>query len=220
MRDTPPKPAEPTPGHYRHYKDNPYRVIGLALHSETREWLVVYEALYGDGGMYVYGKTTLAQLMAVHMPNGSEASIHGKFEIRGGVGTPGRLSFGVRGRVKMPPFRIANSSPTINITETGPFIVLDKPTAIRTITIEQATDAAKEVGAYVKFWMPVPPDDPDAAYWIIKREGSANNIVILNGKYMPAAGAGEARPGFCRIHLEGGVWRLSGGSGCNWDTDA
>ena len=53
MRDTPPKPAEPTPGHYRHYKDNPYRVIGLALHSETREWLVVYEALYGDGGLFV-----------------------------------------------------------------------------------------------------------------------------------------------------------------------
>lgn len=53
MRDTPPKPAEPTPGLYRHYKDNPYRVIGLALHSETLEWLVVYEALYGEGGLFV-----------------------------------------------------------------------------------------------------------------------------------------------------------------------
>jgi hypothetical protein len=53
MRDAPPKPAEPRPGLYRHYKDNPYRVIGLALHSETREWLVVYEALYGDGGLFV-----------------------------------------------------------------------------------------------------------------------------------------------------------------------
>jgi hypothetical protein len=53
MHDAPPKPAEPTPGLYRHYKDNPYRVIGLALHSETREWLVVYEALYGDGGLFV-----------------------------------------------------------------------------------------------------------------------------------------------------------------------
>jgi hypothetical protein len=53
MRSTPPKPSEPQPGLYRHYKDNPYRVHGIALHSETREWLVVYEALYGDGGWFV-----------------------------------------------------------------------------------------------------------------------------------------------------------------------
>ena len=53
MRTLPSKPAEPTPGLYRHYKDNPYRVHGVALHSETREWLVVYEALYGDGGWFV-----------------------------------------------------------------------------------------------------------------------------------------------------------------------
>lgn len=53
MRTPPPKPAEPTPGLYRHYKDKPYRVHGLALHSETREWLVVYEALYDEGGWFV-----------------------------------------------------------------------------------------------------------------------------------------------------------------------
>lgn len=53
MHDAPSTPAEPRPGLYRHYKDNPYRVIGLALHSETREWLVVYEALYGAGGLFV-----------------------------------------------------------------------------------------------------------------------------------------------------------------------
>ena len=53
MRDAPFKPAEPRPGRYRHYKGNDYRVTGLALHSETREWLVVYEALYGDGGLFV-----------------------------------------------------------------------------------------------------------------------------------------------------------------------
>ena len=47
------RPLEPTPGLYRHYKQNNYRVIGLARHSETREWLVVYEALYGDGGLWV-----------------------------------------------------------------------------------------------------------------------------------------------------------------------
>ena len=53
MSDLPTQPMEPKPGLYRHYKNNHYRVIGLALHSETREWLVVYEALYGDGGLFV-----------------------------------------------------------------------------------------------------------------------------------------------------------------------
>lgn len=47
------QPSAPRPGLYRHYKGNPYRVIGLARHTETREWLVVYEALYGDGGLFV-----------------------------------------------------------------------------------------------------------------------------------------------------------------------
>jgi hypothetical protein len=52
-KELPLRPAEPKPGLYRHYKDNPYRVHGVALHSETRDWLVVYEALYGDGGWFV-----------------------------------------------------------------------------------------------------------------------------------------------------------------------
>jgi hypothetical protein len=48
-----PPPTDPKPGRYRHYKGKDYRVLGLARHSETREWLVVYEALYGDGGLFV-----------------------------------------------------------------------------------------------------------------------------------------------------------------------
>lgn len=40
-------------GEYEHYKGNKYRVIGVARHSETLEDLVVYEALYGEGGFYV-----------------------------------------------------------------------------------------------------------------------------------------------------------------------
>jgi hypothetical protein len=53
MADLPPLPAEPRPGRYRHYKGNPYRVLGLARHTETREVLVVYEALYGERGLWV-----------------------------------------------------------------------------------------------------------------------------------------------------------------------
>lgn len=41
------------PGIYRHFKGNRYEVIGLARHSETEEWMVVYRALYGDHGLWV-----------------------------------------------------------------------------------------------------------------------------------------------------------------------
>ena len=41
------------PGRYRHFKGNEYLVIGVALHSETRESVVVYRPLYGDGGLFV-----------------------------------------------------------------------------------------------------------------------------------------------------------------------
>ena len=41
------------PGKYRHYKGNMYEVIGMAKHSETLEEMVVYRALYGDGGIWV-----------------------------------------------------------------------------------------------------------------------------------------------------------------------
>ena len=41
------------PGIYRHFKGNRYEVIGLATHSETRESMVVYRALYGEHGLWV-----------------------------------------------------------------------------------------------------------------------------------------------------------------------
>ena len=41
------------PGRYRHFKGNEYEVLYLARHSETLEEMVVYRALYGEGGLWV-----------------------------------------------------------------------------------------------------------------------------------------------------------------------
>lgn len=40
-------------GLYEHYRGNKYRVLGVSRHSETLEELVVYQALYGDYGLWV-----------------------------------------------------------------------------------------------------------------------------------------------------------------------
>ena len=38
---------------YRHFKGGLYQIMAIATHSETKEKMVVYQALYGDYGIYV-----------------------------------------------------------------------------------------------------------------------------------------------------------------------
>lgn len=56
---------EPQPGNYRHYKGGLYEVIGIALHSETHEELVVYRALYGEFGLWVRPKQMFLESVLV-----------------------------------------------------------------------------------------------------------------------------------------------------------
>lgn len=58
-------PPEITTGLYRHYKGQYYRVLGVARHSETDGWLVVYQALYGDHGLWVRPAAMFVQTVEV-----------------------------------------------------------------------------------------------------------------------------------------------------------
>lgn len=40
-------------GRYLHFKGKEYELIYIAKHSETLEEMVVYRALYGEGGIWV-----------------------------------------------------------------------------------------------------------------------------------------------------------------------
>jgi hypothetical protein len=59
---TPPEPVRP--GRYRHFKGGEYEVLGVARHSETQEWYVVYRQLYGDGGLWVRPLAMYAETVA------------------------------------------------------------------------------------------------------------------------------------------------------------
>ncbi|WP_447935255.1 DUF1653 domain-containing protein [Stenotrophomonas lactitubi] len=52
MTDLTPLPAL-TPGRYRHFKGGEYEVIDIVRSSETLQPMVLYRALYGEGGLWV-----------------------------------------------------------------------------------------------------------------------------------------------------------------------
>ena len=42
-----------TLGHYRHYKGGDYTVVGVARHSETTEWMVLYQCQRDNNSLWV-----------------------------------------------------------------------------------------------------------------------------------------------------------------------
>lgn len=49
--------------YYRHFKGNIYKVLHIAKHSETLEDMVVYQAMYGDHGVWVRPKTMFEEVI-------------------------------------------------------------------------------------------------------------------------------------------------------------
>ena len=52
-------------GKHQHYKGKFYEVIGVAHHSETKEELVVYRALYGDNALWVRPKKIFLEIVNI-----------------------------------------------------------------------------------------------------------------------------------------------------------
>ena len=55
-------------GVYQHYKNKPYFVLCESTHSETMETMVVYQALYGEYGIWVRPKAMFEELLADGTP--------------------------------------------------------------------------------------------------------------------------------------------------------
>ena len=49
--------------YYKHFKGNIYKVIHIAKHSETLEDMVVYQAMYGEKGIWVRPKAMFDEVI-------------------------------------------------------------------------------------------------------------------------------------------------------------
>ena len=63
--DNLPPLIETPPGLYRHYKGGQYRVLGTVRHSETLEPMTLYQALYGQQGLWVRPAAMFAEQVEV-----------------------------------------------------------------------------------------------------------------------------------------------------------
>lgn len=57
--------TETRKGQYRHYKGGRYQVIATVRHSETREPMTLYRALYGEQGLWVRPTAMFAEEVVV-----------------------------------------------------------------------------------------------------------------------------------------------------------
>ncbi|MEG0770550.1 MAG: DUF1653 domain-containing protein [Clostridia bacterium] len=53
-------------GIYRHFKGNEYELLGIGTHSETLEEMVIYKALYKEGGIWVRPLSMWDELVEVN----------------------------------------------------------------------------------------------------------------------------------------------------------
>ena len=49
--------------YYKHFKGNLYKVLHVAKHSETLEDIVVYQAMYGEKGIWVRPKSMFEEVI-------------------------------------------------------------------------------------------------------------------------------------------------------------
>lgn len=88
----------PKPGEiYKHFRGNCYRIITVATHAETGEKLIIYQALYGDFGVYAEELAAFAE--AVDKSKYPGVTQRKKFELLesgavypAGEGKPGRVA--------------------------------------------------------------------------------------------------------------------------------
>ena len=74
------------PGRYRHYKGNYYELLFVAKHSETGEDMVIYRALYGEGGFWARPAAMWNEPVSV------EGIPERRFTFVGGGSLPGDLA--------------------------------------------------------------------------------------------------------------------------------